>query len=220
MIVFAAGMRRAGSTAIFNIVRELVEESGKGYALRLPDHRHDIVRGYFDDPRMIVVKAHALKDYFEEFVGRAKVLMSVRDLREIVCSLIRLNQGTFDTIMQYDLLDGYIKEQQTWECATDVYFKKYEDWVDDLFEETKSIAEYLNIELDDETILEIAANWSLDSSAEHANHTNGTNHITFFNPVHVTSRRKETMYDYLSQEQIQQINERYGWWLDKYGYAR
>lgn len=219
MLVFCAGMRRAGSTAIFNIVRELVEESKTGYALRLPQHNHVTISGYFNSTQYVIVKGHALKDYFEERINDAKVLMSVRDVRDIMCSLIRLRKTSFDILMEFEVIDGYIKEQQSWNCAKNVYFKRYEDWVDNLFEEAKQIAEFLKIELDDEKILDIAANWSVEKSDERAQKTSGTNHITFLNPGHITSMERVDFREMLTEEQIEIMNKKYGWWLRKYNYA-
>ena len=146
MIVFAAGMRRAGSTVIFNIARELVEVSKSGYALTLPAHEYRRIKSYFNESEPVVVKGHRMH---ENFVGRmhsAKVLMSVRDLREI------------------------------------------------------------------------ASDWSIERSRERAEKTAGTNHITFLNPGHITSGKSHTMENYLTKEQIQIITDKYGWWLEAYGY--
>lgn len=218
MLVFCAGMRRAGSTAIFNVVKELVEVTKTGHALRLPQHDHVTISGYFDSDKYIVVKAHALKDYFEEKIHKAKVLMTVRDVREIACSLIRLRKIRFEDIMEFKVLDGYIKEQQTWNCATNVYFRKYEDWVDDLLTETQNIADYLGLIINEFTTLDIAAKWSIEANTKRASETAGTNHITFLNPDHITSGNPNTMHEHLTQEQIDIITEKYRWWLEKYDY--
>ena len=217
MIVFAAGMRRAGSTVVFNITKELVETIG-GRALRLQEHTIDQILQHTESRQLVVVKAHALHKQLVPFVENSFVLMSVRDIREVCGSVMRLMHLNFNDVINKNLLGGYISEQQTWNAVSIKYFRRYEDWVGNLQMETLSIASYLQLDVSRETCKDIAEKWSIRNVQEHLKTVAGTHFETLFGPKHITSTFEQTENG-LSQEQIDILNSKYGWWLEENGYA-
>jgi hypothetical protein len=216
VIVFAAGMRRSGSTLVFNIARELVEVSNMGFALTLGDTKKEVISKYFDKPYYVVAKGHALSPDYKSQTSNIIALMTIRDIREVCCSIIRLGLREFNNCIP--LLDSYIDEQQTWNRVPRMYFNKYENWVGDIESETKNIATFLDIQIDDALVADIASSWSLENSKKKSEYTAGTHHINFLNRNHITSGAIKTWDTYLTAQQVEQLTYRYQWWLQKYDY--
>ena len=218
MIIFAAGMRRSGSTAIFNIVKELIEMADIGFALSVGQSKKSIISTYFSTRYPVVVKAHRFNDEYYNNKDKAIALMSVRDIREICCSIVRLGMCQPCDEKCLKLLDTYIEEQQSWSVINVQYFNKYENWVDDLTGEVKNIASFLDIPVEDEIAEQIATSWSMESCKMKSKYIAGTHHFNFLNPNHITSGRKDSWKEELTPEQADLLTNRYKWWLNEYDY--
>ena len=224
MLVFAAGMRRAGSTVIFNIAKELVETTGRGRALRLQEHNIAEIEKHVNSKEMIVVKAHKFPGYKSKLMSikdepKFRILLSVRDIREICGSMMRIKNIGFDVFIKQDFLSEYIDEQQTWKVFKTSYYSKYEDWVGFLFEETRKIADYLNLKVDDVQCMRISEKWSIQNTQKYLETVSGTHHETLLGPGHITSNSAHLMNNYMTNEQLDFLTGKYRWWLKENGYA-
>jgi len=218
MIIFAAGMRRAGSTVIFNIARELVEDTKTGRALTLQEHKIDEIKKHVHSSQLVVVKAHAFPAAGVENESKFKILMSVRDIREVCGSVMRLMNLSFDAVVNKHLLDGYIGEQQTWNAFPVKYFRRYEDWVGNLRKETLSITSYLELDASREMCNKIADRWSFEETQKRLKTVAGTHFTTLLGPKHITANCTHLRNNLMTNEQLDFLTEKYRWWLEEYGY--
>ncbi|MEK6878832.1 MAG: sulfotransferase, partial [Nanoarchaeota archaeon] len=85
MVILCSGMYRSGSTLIFNILREIVEENGLGLYMAYPSYT-DI-----QSNKLIICKCHDLDPKWdvakEEFWQQFKIIYSFRDIRDVLCSM-------------------------------------------------------------------------------------------------------------------------------------
>ena len=217
MIIFAAGMRRAGSTVIFNIAKELVETTG-GRALRLQEHNISEIIKHVYSKDAVVVKAHRFPAVPAADTSIYRVLHTVRDIREVCGSMMRIKKISFNEVVNSNILSGYISEQQTWNAFPVKYFRRYEDWVGDLRKETLSITSYLQLDVSREVCNKIADRWSIENTQKYLATVSGTHFETLFGPNHITANCTHLRNNWMTTEQLDFLTEKYRWWLEEYGY--
>lgn len=99
MIVFIAGMQRSGSTFCFNVVREILEQSGVVYCSTSGDLSTAVESAGAADH--LVLKAHSASPDLIRAVrdGRVRSIVSIRPIEEVVASCMELWGMGLDSVL-------------------------------------------------------------------------------------------------------------------------
>jgi len=166
MWIFCCGMLRSGSTLHYQLTKELVELKNLGYGLGWAEGEkfYDLYEKHRHNNTIKVIKIHRYIPKAKELTvaGEAKIIHVYRDVRDIVVSILNKDKKSFWDIIRANLLQSLVIESKSWCNLESALVSKYEDMVDDLPKETKKIAEYLEINLEEGLADRIALNFSIE----------------------------------------------------------
>jgi len=205
MIIFCAGLRSSASTLQWQIAKDIVVENNLG--LRFIVNNKNLIDNYLHTNKLVVVKQHKLThaDYINK--SDALVLMTVRDLRDVQCSLVQRWHKSFAHC--FEKLTHYVDEQQEWidRVYNKVYLVTYEQFVQNIESEIQQIGYQLNIDLNYNTISKIAEKHSIENNKKRLK----LNHI-----ADAQIGKYKTL---LTKMQIKTIEDGFEYWLKSYGYS-
>ena len=170
MWVFCAGSKRSGSTLQYNIVSRIIELKEKGK--RLPHSKPEDFQEVFDEHHDYkghkVFKTHLLTDEIRKFIESSteevKIIYCYRDVRDVNVSLIKKGWIDRTLISLRNSTAQYIRDFRDWMLLKDVMYRsQYEDFYGDITKEIKGIAQYLNIVLSDDDVLQIATELGVET---------------------------------------------------------
>ena len=206
MIVFCAGLRSSASTLQYQIAKHLIESNGLGYGFIRSNNRTLNLQD-LDTNKYIVVKTHKLNEKTHDIIASydTKILMTVRDLRDELCSLMQRKSYNFDGAFKRMLV--YKNEQFEWlEFENKMLTFRYCDFVNDIENHVYKIASFFDIPTTQFDARFIATQYSL----EHNKKRLGRNHIT--------DAKVGKYKDMLTSDQIAKIESECSEWLKKYNY--
>lgn len=198
MIIFCAGLRSSASTLQWQLANEIVGRYG------FIVNRANQIKNYLYTNKIAVAKQHRLT--YASYIKNsdAKILMTVRDLRDVQASLMMRWQKSFNHC--FEKLKIFVAQQSEWMQFRDkMYLAHYEKWVNNLEDEVHNIAAFLNIQ--DYNATEIAAKYSLNNNRKR------------LHPNHITDAQTGKYKTVLTQEQIAIIENEFKDWLYIYGYT-
>lgn len=228
--IFAAGMRRAGSTLHYHLIREVVEIAGGIGAgwVKWQDFE-SVFHKYNGDYPFVVIKTHVYipkhvplaKQLFDE--EKAIAFLIYRDMRDIAASLIGKNRFVKEWIQVIDSIPAILQEYKDW-ASVDIEFlniSRYEDFATTggvgLSEEVENIMRFLNIY----PPIEIAKRHTLDAHRELITNTKYAQSKfspeTLFWENHLDNG-EVGRYNELALAQIKEIEQIAGNWLKEKGY--
>ena len=206
MIIFCAGLRSSASTLQWQIALHIAQSDNTFNSGFIVNGGNTITdRMLNKKSTMLVVKQHKISHTQQIVNGNHKILMTVRDLRDVACSLMQRWHCGFDVAFQR--LKVFVEHQKSWDIAqSKMLVMRYEDWIIDLAQASCDIANFLNIEIDGKTVSKICNTYSLESNRFrlHANH--------------ITDAKSEKYKKPLTPYQITQIENEFDEWLHKYNY--
>lgn len=209
-VVFSAGLTRSGSTLVFNYISEVVEHKNLGMVVSPSDGKgwkHYLQSGDYD---LIATKSHRFPDIPND--TEVKAVMTVRDPRAIIVSLMRYWNESFDHVFE----SGVFRENR----------ENYYDWLYNvpserflvfqyeflmLFPESaiSRIGKLIGVDLDSNTTRMIKAKHSLESIRK--------NNKEFFDR-HITHGGFVEWRGIITQEQERKVISEYGNWISAMGY--
>jgi hypothetical protein len=158
-------MPRSGSTLVYNIVCHVVEKHLHGTRLGfadaglLPEYRREVL-----DNRWRAIKTHVfdpgLKSLMDE--GRATVFYIYRDLRDVLCSVMKHSGLPIDRSVS--IVPALVENDRLWKADEHTLVQRYEDVVADVPHAVAEIAAHLHVSLSDGEASEIAAIYSIDAN--------------------------------------------------------
>lgn len=221
MILYCAGMRRSGSTAQYLIAKELVERYHRGLGVRQGlETRFDL---WERSAWWYVVKGHRVPQAPHPMIRdweRVWVLRTFRDVRDCVVSNLRC-----DSKLTFELLVAMRRYQHEIECQAEwdrmaprgrTLLSRYEHSIAPpyLVREVARIAQFLGIAVAEMECQEIAAKWGVA-----ANRKRPESPETYLIPRHCGTGSVGQWRTALSAEQVEVLNDVFGRWLAKMGYA-
>ena len=178
--VFAAGPYRSGSTTQYQIAEDIVTETnnGKGIGYHteakleefdIPGNKKFIVCKVFEFlPHSFKGEPSYGKKLFDE--GRIMSIVTVRDPRDIMVSMRHravIHGRGFDIIrVAEEELTVWLANAAKWIDLVPSHWSRFEDFTTNLLRETRSIAKFLGIELDDKQAKDIAKRYSIRAMQE------------------------------------------------------
>lgn len=170
MIVLCCGMKRAGSTVQYQITSELVESAGRGQDLGFITERNfGTVRSEFlDSPEIVVLKTHDVHAEERELIENndIRAIYIYRDLRDVAVSMMHKGDRPFHRFLLGQDIDEIVEVDKKWKTLRNMYISRYEVMIDDLSEEGRRIANFLNLQVNDSIINQIAEKYSLDKQRQ------------------------------------------------------
>jgi len=232
MWVFCCGMMRSGSTLQYNIASDIVERHRLGRALGYvtADDFRRLHREHAGSDGMLVVKCHAYLGGARELLAqdRARAIYSVRDIRDVLVSLMHMKGFTFDELQQEGWIYVILAQHQAWAGAERMLVSKYCTMIVDMHNEVRRIAEHLGVALTEEEIASTAERFGLDAQKQRMPRsaeglaTNGAEWFesaTLLHRNHIRSGEVEQWKTELTRSQIALIEHIAYDWLVAHGHV-
>lgn len=233
MIILCAGMYRSGSTLQYQITSKLIEKKKLGVRVEWKEINSLIsFLGELNDNSFKVVKTHEINDDLISFIknnlDNVKIIYIYRDLRDVFLSHLIKNNTTFEEVYQSGFIDHCINLYDKWMSLSNVYVSKYEDVVNNIKSEVKSISEFLNMNCSDNELIEIANNYSFKKQKDRITRINKDSIQTYgnlkFDPKnllhhnHLNKGEIGGWRTYFTSSQIQLLNAKVEVWSTNLNY--
>jgi len=239
--IFVVGMVRSGSTWIYNVVREILSETGCGSAIGYVGEGSSLDQALQSPaestPRLI--KFHDPTDIACDMLasGRARAIYSRRDLRDVAVSLIRFENTSLVDLICSQRLGRIIATHERWTACDNLLCIEYTDAMARQRETIAQMAGFLGLPLSTEAAQRIAERCSLDQTRQRmqaiSSHHEGDDGLqtrdvgrgrqydrqTLLHANHVTSGGITGAYrDVLDKGEIALFDGIYGDWLQSNHY--
>lgn len=214
MKIIVAGMRRCGSTLLYNIIRLSYLEFGckvKGFLWDADDFSEPPDYSEFD---IQVMKRHQLPHQtLTQWAD--KIFLPVRDLRDIIASDIRFGHINRDTQSILDDCNFNIVSLNEWKKYSNLIYI-YEEYVHNPLLYIDKVHQDLEIRLDD--IEQFHQGVVRFSNQEISNPATGFDKESLLFPNHITSGGRIGSYkEFLTADEIALIEDNYQEFLTEYG---
>lgn len=231
MWVLCGGMERSGSTLQYQLAKEIVETAGLGEGKGWVNDAsmEELIRTKPDD-RYYVIKSHAYLKSFDQ-LPRKLCVYSYRDARDVVVSLMRKNDKTFDEVCDWAMLQKLVNNFRKWTSLDQVHIAKYETFNKDLETATGQLAAFLGAkELNASQVASIAAAFSIDAQKKRMEAVKaGEGEVleiqgqmvsgsSLLHSNHIQSGESGDYEQYLTRGEIAFIEHSIGAWMTKNGY--
>jgi hypothetical protein len=256
MLVVCNGMVRGGSTLQYNLVRGIAVATGAGTGYGSFEHEEDSTEDLAHSVQSGVIrvaKTHgippSMPGHLQNHLEGFRVCYIYRDLRDVAVSMRakfrwtdeRLAQELDLSVQRYEVLRQY-RDQPN------VLWQRYEDTVVDLVAAVRECAEFIEVDVDDETVDQVAEDASVAKAkavmktvrdhvelqlldlSPHAlrkqrRQMRSRKFLAYdratqlhWNHISPNEGRSGTWREHLSEEQVARIETRYAAWFDDAGY--
>lgn len=169
MFAIAGGMPRSGSTLVYQVVCHLVERHLDGVRLGradlglLPEYRREV-----RDNRWRVIKTHFFDPGVKCLIGegRAAAFYIYRDIRDVLCSMMRLDKKGFE--QPFADLPMFMHNDRLWKESGHTLVQRYEAVIGDVPKAVGQMAAHLHVRLEEGEAAAIAALYSIDANRARA----------------------------------------------------
>lgn len=233
MLIICGGMARSGSTVQYQIVCEIIESLGLGMTIgwvQVPNKEllDSLENAAFRKDKFLVIKSHNFSPQIKTLVeaGKVKVVYVYRDLRDVAVSLAnKFAKSTDDAISRLSIqLNNYY----LWNSIDTIMVSRYENMVTDLYSEVIKIANYLEVEVNEDLARSISSKLELSQQQEKIKLLNPNSPVLkssgndVYDPVsqlhnnHINSGKWGQWKESLSKDQIEFIeNWAFSWFVDR-----
>lgn len=218
---------RTGSVAMFQIMREIVHKTGSGYAPKFPVNHEDeyfiehVLDWAYSDS-IVVVKLHRWRDELVLPDGTVKVVMTVRDMRDVVVSLMNFRNADFESSIHSNAFKGNIEGQAEWEMKIppkDLMKVQYENFIRHRMQTTVAVAEFIGAPVNKVDAFEIERKWNINANLRRANENLSEDNPEYMSKRHIHSGKANQWVNSLTDEQVATIVEMVGEdWFKENGY--
>jgi len=227
MLAICGGLMRTGSVNMFQIMREIAESQDKGYAPIMPlNHEEEFflehLKEWANDTRRIVIKSHLWRNELEPYADKMKVIVTIRDMRDVVVSLMNFRNGTFESSLNSNAFKRNIVGQKEWQEKVpkkNLFVIKYEDFIHNRIAITERVADFIGVPVSRLGAFEIENKWNLSANLRRAKEGYPANSPYYMSERHISSGRDGQWKTALTEEQIAQVEETAGKnWFRSNGY--
>ena len=224
MIAICGGLMRTGSVAMYQIMGAIVLVKEAGHTPVLP---HGIEAEYVDDnvakwakgDGVTVIKLHRWRESLEPVKDRIKVVMTIRDMRDVVVSLMRFRRGNFQSSVHSAAFKGNIEGQAEWEEKVpreNLLTVRYEEFVPERRETIYKVANHIGRRVSAVQAADIDRTWDMAANIERAKKGYSSNHPEYMSERHIHNALSGKWATELTPEQVQEIVDTAGpeWFLE------
>jgi hypothetical protein len=229
-------MQRSGSTLQFQLTARLVEAAGLGRRVEwvrpadFPDLRDQLAA----ETGWKVFKIHVCTPEMATEFRRdnAMGVYTYRDLRDVLVSMMRKYQQSFDDLIARGFLAHCLEQHQQWTALPHVLTTRYEDMIANLPAEVERLAAHLGIAVSADTCRQLAEEHSIDQQRARIQESTRTGDLRegiikgmFYNPVtnlhtnHIHEGAVGAWTQILDAAQVERLEAEAGHWLVEHGYA-
>ncbi len=214
MLLICAGMMRSGSVVQFQLAGAVVNHLGIGSIVKPRDGDEfdaNVNRWAFAD-EWYVAKLH---DYRESIKrghdhGKVKVVMTVRDPRDIMVSLMNFRQDTFETMTHAPVFPNNLKNHKRWSeaiHASNFRCVKYEDMVNFLDLELGFISKLIENPISHKMSGQLAKKYSIKENKLRAIAAYPPSHLNYFSTRHINDGSSGQWETALDEDQIRWVED-------------
>ena len=224
MLAICGGLMRTGSVAMFQIMREIVDVNYIGYSPVMPvndedEFFHEYVGEWASGDGVVVTKLHRWREDIEPHKNGVKVVMTIRDMRDVVVSLMNFRSGTFESSLHSNAFKGNIEGQAEWEKKVppeNLLLIKYEYFIRNRIETTKRVAEFLGVKITPVQALEIERKWNINANLRRAKAGYSERSPEYMSKRHIQSGKEGQWKTALTLEQTLEVQHHVGhsWFTD------
>lgn len=231
MLIVCGGLMRTGSVAMFQIMREIVESKSVGFAPVMP---HGEEGEYYDSecvrwaaqPESFVTKLHtyrnSLDDIIEQNAQDLRVVLTIRDIRDILVSLMHFRNSSFESNIHSNAYKNWIAEYDKWidnVPEDSLLTVRYEDFIADRFTTILKVGKFMDLPLNAPEAKAIDEKWNVEANRRRATEGHPTNSKEFMSQRHIYQAGFGMWEEELTEEQIEIVEEYAGEWLKQNGYV-
>lgn len=226
-------MSRSGSTVQYQIVCEIIESLGLGMTIGwvpVPNKEllDNLENAAFRKDKFLVIKSHDFSPHIKTLVeaGKVKVVYVYRDLRDVTVSLANKFTKSIDNAISG--LSHQLNNYYLWTNMDQIRVSRYENMVDDLYSEVLEIANYLDIEVNNDLARNISNKLEINQQKQRIKKLDDDPHVIksfgddLYDPVtqlhnnHIISGNWGQWKKCLSKEQIEFIESwAFSWFVDR-----
>ena len=171
---------------------------------------------------IVVAKLHRWEDFLDPFALKLKVVMTIRDMRDVAVSLMNFRGGTFENAIHSNAFKANTREQIRWDTnggEDRVLTIRYEDFILVRAVTTKAVAKFMGIDIPLSEAMQIEQKWNINANLRRAKSGYAEDHPEFMSHRHIKSGKAGQWKTALTKEQVLEIESRVGpEWFEENGY--
>ena len=150
----------------------------------------------------------------------AKVLVTIRDPRDIFVSVMSLKKMSFDDVIEWGVIPRDINQQRLWtENHSECIVLRYEDFVDDISLLAWVIAGMMKKRVNQEAIDTLVTTYSFENNKKRSDEQGVVAEDLLF-PGHLQTGKVGLWKEVLTNKQVKTIKDIIGdSWFQKWGYG-
>lgn len=211
--IVVCGMKRSGSTLLFNLIKEITNKIGNDRDTYFNDENDYIRLLNYEDYRYIS-KTHSYVPFVARRIknGYTRGFFSHRDIRDVIVSLMQ--KGWVENIdhwLKTDQLEILINNSILWASVKNITIISYEELIKNGKDVIISIAKQVNINLTNDDINNILEKVSIKNTKKTIDSIKGNNEYdvkTQLHQNHIFDGKIGKWKKILTEEQISIINKR------------
>ena len=223
MIFVCAGQRRCGSLAMYQIMRELVVNRAAGFGDFQGRAINQEAGQWVKDKRVRVLKYHRFRKALYPYIDQIKVVMTVRDPRDTVISIMNRWGYPFDQALKSkEFVDNFIDYQDWLTKMPEINLKivRYETLIDSRPRTIVEVGSFLGMDVSWQEAIYLASEWSIPanlarSKTEEGQDVANRNYV----PVrHINDGSTNQWQSILTNEQAIAVEIAAGDWMKNHNY--
>lgn len=204
---------RTGSTLLFQVMSELALMHGGRYA-KPEAFAERFVERWAREER-VVIKAHTFHAALK--VAPHTAIVTVRDPRDVVVSLMHFRNESFEQVVETRALLGWLDSYHSWHKADKLCVVKYESLTQQPVWAVCQIAEWMDCPVSEAVADYIVRKWSKEQNALRSQMNLPLRSRYYFSERHINRTAIQSWRD-LEPGQIEQLHAVVGGWLEELGY--
>lgn len=220
-IVICGGLKRTGSVAMFQVMREIVEVKGVGTGDFRGRRINEMVSNWVYAEGVLVLKYHRYRAVLDPYVNLVKVVMTIRDPRDILVSLMNKYGYTFNRAADSSEFRGNFFSYYRWIekiPESNLLVIKYEDFWNERKDTIQEVAEFMGFLIGDDEAIEVSKKWSIYSNVARAEQELPVTHKEYVPKRHIHSGEPGQWQYKLNEIQAQEVLYVAEEWMEEVGY--
>ena len=223
MIAIAAGLRRTGSWAMWQVMREIVTVARVGWAPQANTKEFNAnYKQWGNASEMVVLKFHKHRALLDNLSSsQVAAVMTVRDPRDNVVSLMNKYGYPFEMALNSTEFNNNLTDHDHWLNKLPSYMIlpiRYEDFMTERVATIIQVANFLGQTLTEEQAQEIDETWSIERNRLRSQKNLAPDNYNYVAPRHITDGSVGQWKDVLTRDQAMLVEEKAEVWMIAYEY--